>query len=293
MRIRTTPEIRARVRETWRRNPLAGSTQGRVGLVLAAAVALFALLGPLLADQPPDAIHLGAKLTGPSPEHWLGTDQFGRDQLARLADATRRSVLAALTVLAGSCTVSLVVGVTAGLARGVVDAVLMRVVDIVLAIPSLVLALAVVGLLGPGFGNLLLALVVSSWAANARLVRAFTLGVRDRPYIAAARLAGAGPLRVATGHILPAVVPQLVTVATLQLGGTVVALAGLSFLGLGAQPPAAELGAMLGDARAFAATAPWLLAAPATVVLAVTAAANLIGDALRDAGHDAAAGGSR
>lgn len=259
-----------------------GGTQGRVGLVLAAAIALFAAAGPLLAHHQPDAIDLGAKLTAPSPEHWLGTDQFGRDQLARLAAATRRSVLAALAVLAGSCTVSLVVGVTAGLARGIVDAVLMRVVDIVLAIPSLVLALAVVGLLGPGFGNLLLALIISSWAANARLVRAFTLGVRDRPYVTAARLAGAGPVRVATGHILPAVVPQLVTVATLQLGGTVVALAGLSFLGLGARPPTAELGAMLGDARAFAATAPWLLAAPATVVLTVTAAANLLGDALRD-----------
>jgi peptide/nickel transport system permease protein len=159
---------------------------------------------------------------------------------------------------------------------------------VVLAIPSLVLALAVVGVLGPGFGNLLLALVLSSWASNARLVRSFALAVRDRPYIAAARLAGAGAVRVACGHVLPAVVPRLAAVATLQLGGTIVALAGLSFLGLGAQPPTAELGAMLGDARAFTTTAPWLAAAPATVVLTVTAAANLLGEAVREASHGAA-----
>ncbi|WP_436771073.1 ABC transporter permease [Yinghuangia sp. YIM S09857] len=272
-----------RVRAAFRRNPLTASTLGRSGLAISLLVILFAVLGPLVTPHQPDAIDLGAKLRAPSGEHWLGTDQFGRDQFARLAAGTRRSLWAALVVLAGSCTVSLVVGVLAGLARGFVDTVLMRAVDIVLAIPSLVLALAVVGVLGPGFGNLLLALVISSWAANARIVRAFTLSVCDRPYIAAARLAGAGTLRIAVGHLLPAVVPRLVVVATLQLGGTIVSLAGLSFLGLGARPPTAELGAMLGDARAFAAVAPWLLAAPATAVFTVTAAATLVGDAIRDA----------
>ncbi|MGW0664817.1 ABC transporter permease [Streptodolium elevatio] len=264
------------------------STLGRTGLGLAGLALLFAVLGPVVATYQPDAIDLGAKLRPPDGEHWLGTDQFGRDQFARLVAGTRRSLLAAFTVLAGSCTVSLVVGVAAGLARGFADAVLMRVVDIVLAIPSLVLALAVVGVLGPGFGNLLLALVISSWAANARIVRAFTLAVRDRPYIAAARLGGAGPARIAVGHVLPAVVPRLLVVATLQLGGSIVSLAGLSFLGLGAQPPTAELGAMLGDARAFVTVAPWLLAAPTTVVLVVTAAATLVGDAVRDATHHSA-----
>lgn len=272
----------------FRRGPLMASALGRTGLGLAVVVVLFAVLGPVVAAHQPDTVDLGAKLHAPDSEHWLGTDQFGRDQFARLAAGTRRSLLAAFAVLAGSCTVSLVVGVLAGMARGFADAVLMRVVDIVLAIPSLVLALAVVGVLGPGFGNLLLALVISSWATNARIVRAFTLAVRDRPYIAAARLAGAGPARIAVGHLLPAVVPRLLVVATLQLGGTIVALAGLSFLGLGAQPPTAELGAMLGDTRAFVTVAPWLPAAPAAVVLAVTAAATLIGDAVRDATHHSA-----
>ncbi|MFD4291664.1 ABC transporter permease [Rhodococcus sp. NPDC058532] len=196
----------------------------------------------------------------------------------------RRSLFSALVVLAGSMTVSILVGVIAGLSPRWLDSVLGRVIDVLLAIPSLVLALAIVGLLGPGYLNLLLALIVSSWAADARLARSLTLDLAHRPYVTAARLSGIGTAEIAFRHIVPAVMPRLFVVATLRLGGIVVALAGLSFLGLGVQQPDAELGAMLGDARKFLTAAPWLLIVPATAILAMTTAANLIADGLHRRG---------
>ncbi|WP_137724919.1 ABC transporter permease [Prescottella subtropica] len=250
------------------------------GAGLAVLVVAVAALGPLVVSVDPNLPDYGAKLRPPSAEHWLGTDQYGRDQAARLAVGLRRSLLSALAVLAGSMTVSLLVGVFAALSGRWVDGVLSRIVDILLAVPSLVLALALVGVLGPGYVNLLLALVVSSWAADARLARALTLEVLHRPYITAARLSGSGTVRIALRHIVPAVLPRLSIVATLRLGAVVVSLAGLSFLGLGVQQPDAELGAMLGDARKFLTAAPWLLIVPATAILAMTAAANLIADSL-------------
>lgn len=256
---------------------------GRAGLVLGGVLALVLLISPFLglpgsADQ-----DLAVKLAPPSTEHWLGADHLGRDVLARTIEAAIRSSLAAGLVLLGSLTISIVVGVVAAAGSGPVDTVLMRIVDVVLAVPGLILALAIVGLLGPGFDHLLIALIVSSWAGNARLARAYALAVAERPYVQAARLAGIGRLRILATHVVGAVVPRMLVVATLDLGGVIVRLAGLSFLGLGPMPPAAELGAMLGESRAYLTNAPWLFIVPTVTIIGLTLTANLIGEAVSDA----------
>lgn len=258
------------------------SPTGRLGLLMSALIIVMALFGPVMISYPPNKLALTEKLQPPSSTHLLGTDQFGRDQLARLLEGGRRSLGAAILVLAGSLLISLSLGLTAGMAAGVVDAAIMRVVDAILALPRLVLALAVVGMLGPGFLNLLLALTLSSWAFNARIARSLVLSARARPDVIAAGMAGIPTGTIVIGHILPGVMAQLLVVATLEMGGIIVGLSSLSFLGLGAQPPTAEWGTMLSESRLFFGTAPWLLSAPACAIIASVTAANLLGDAIRD-----------
>jgi ABC-type dipeptide/oligopeptide/nickel transport system permease subunit len=244
---------------------------------------LLASLGPTFLSSSPTDLDLTNKLAAPSVAHPLGTDQFGRDELARVVDGARRSLGAAALVLAGSLVISLAIGLTAGVLRGSVDAALMRVVDVVLAFPKLVLALAVVGALGPGFEHLLLALMLASWAFNARIARGMVLTAGRRQDVLAARMAGIPQRTVVLAHILPGVVLQLLAIATIELGGVIIGLSSLSFLGLGLQPPTAEWGVMLSDSRLFFTTAPWLLLAPAIAILLSVSAATLIGDAIRDA----------
>lgn len=261
---------------------LVAHPTGRAGLAMSTLIVLAVVVGPLLVSHSSTALDLTSKLAAPDAAHWLGTDQYGRDQLARILEGGRRSIGAAALVLVGALVVSLVVGIAAGLAGRMADAVAMRFVDVLLALPGLVLALAIVGVLGPSFANLVLAMVISSWAYYARLVRSYVLAARSRPDVLAARMAGVRPLRIVTGHIVPGVATQLLVVATLDLGGVIVAIAGLSFLGLGVQPPDAEWGAMLSEARLYFTTAPWLLAGPAVATFLAVTAANLVGDALRD-----------
>ena len=253
----------------------------RAGIVLLAALILVAIVGPWIAQYPPNEPHYADKLVAPNAEYWLGTDQYGRDQFSRVVHGLRLSLLSAFLVLAGSATISLLVGLLSALYGGRLDRAVSRCIDIVLAIPGLVLALAVVGLLGPGYVNLLIALVISSWAADARIARALTLEARTRPYVVAARVAGVSRPAIGVRHLMPAVFPQFLIVTTLRLGGIVVSLAGLSFLGLGVQMPEAELGAMLGDARRFLTAAPWLLLAPSLAILAMATAANLIAEGMQ------------
>lgn len=255
----------------------------KAGLLLAAGLCLAAILGAWLWRVPPERMDFGAKLAPPSATHPLGTDQFGRDQLARILDGGRRSLGAALIVLAGVMLISLTVGIAAGMIGGLFEQIVMRLLDVLLALPTLVLALAVVGVLGAGYGNLLLALVASSWAYYARLARSCVRLARGREDVITARLAGIGWLRVTTGHIAPGVATQLAIVATLDLGGVIIWIASLSFLGLGVQPPDAEWGAMLSESRLYFTVAPWLLVAPAAAIFLAVVASNLIGAALRDA----------
>jgi len=274
----TTPV--APPRGLWAR--LLRHREAKLGLGLALLLIGLALLGPLLAPYAPDAPNFRAKLEAPSAEHWLGTDQSGRDQLSRVLDAGRRTLGTALLVLGAVFIIGLVLGTIAGMAGGLVDVLLMRVVDVLMALPSIVLAIAIVGVLGPGFQNLVLALVISWWAYYARLARSYVLNARQRPDVIAARLAGIGWGRIMVGHVLPGVAAQLLIVATLDLGSMIAAIAGLSFLGLGVQPPAAEWGAMLADSRLYFTLAPWLLLGPVVPIFLAVIAANLLGNALRD-----------
>lgn len=255
--------------------------EGRVGLLLGVMLLLVAVAGPLITSDP-DATDYPHQLQGPSGSHWLGTDRAGRDLLARTVAGAQTSLGAALLVMAIATTVGLLVGVIAGSAGGAVDAVLTRITDVLLGLPGLVLTLALVGLLGPGFVNLVLAMSISSWAGLARLARAVARSSGTRPDVLAARMAGAGRIRVAVGHVLPAAAGQVLVAATLGLGEIVLALGSLSFLGLGAQPPTAEWGNMLASARETLGSAPHQLIGPALGLVLTVLAATLVSDALRD-----------
>jgi peptide/nickel transport system permease protein len=263
----------------WRR--LVARTDARIGLGLAGVLVLVALAGPLLTADP-DLPAYTQQLQPPGDGHLLGTDGSGRDLLARTVAGARTSLGAALLITVITSVVGLLVGVVAGAAGGVVDVVLARVVDVLLGLPGLVLTLALIGLLGPSFGNLVLAMSLTGWAGMARLARAYARTAAGRPDVVAARMAGAGELRIAVGHVLPGAAAQVVVVATLGVGEVVLALAGLSFLGLGAQPPTAEWGTMLAGARETLGYAPWQIIGPATGLVATVLAATLLGEALRD-----------
>jgi ABC-type dipeptide/oligopeptide/nickel transport system permease subunit len=252
------------------------------GAALCVLLMLVALIGPAVAGHP-DATDYAHQLLSPTGAHWLGTDGDGRDEFARTVAGARTSLGAALLVFGLSTAIGVTVGVAAGLVGGVLDVVLSRVIDLLLGLPSLVLALAVVGALGPGFGHLVLAMVATGWAGLAKLARSYALGARTRPDVTAARMAGIGTARIAAGHVLPGVLAQALIASTLMLGETILGLAGLSFLGLGVQPPTAEWGSMLNDARVDLTVAPWLLIGPGTGIILAVTGATLLSDALRDA----------
>lgn len=257
------------------------SRVGRLGVLLGLMVVLVLAAG-WLSPFDPNAVAIQEKFVGPSLAHPLGTDAFGRDQLARLAAGGRSSLSAAALVLVISMMLALVVGVASGMIGGWVDAVLMRINDLLLSIPSIVLAMAVIGVLGPGFLQLVGALAVAYVATFTRMARAFTVTCRRRDDVTAARLSGIPWWRTVIGHIVPGVASQLWVVSTLTLGDIVISIAGLSFLGLGIQPPAAEWGAMLAESQSAFLVAPWLLIAPAAAILLTAASVNLIADALRE-----------
>lgn len=255
----------------------------RGGIVIAFFLCAASIFGSLVWRVSPEQMNYAARLQPPTLAHPLGTDQYGRDALARILAGGRRSLGAAIIVLAGVLLISLLVGIAAGMIGGVFEIVVLRLLDVLLAVPPLVFALGVVGVVGVGYGNLLLALMASLWAYYARLARSYVRLARQRPDVLSARLAGIGWLRVVANHIVPGVFAQLAIVATLELGSVIIRVAGLSFLGFGVQPPQAEWGALLAESRLYFTVAPWLLVAPGGAILLAVIAANLIGNALRDA----------
>lgn len=264
------------------RHRFFAQTSARIGVAIAAFLLVLIVAAPLFLSFEPNEQNAAKKLLAPDARHLLGTDQFGRDVLARVADGGRRSLGAAVLVLTVTLFLSLTLGIGIGLIGGTIETLSMRLIDVWLALPSLVLALAVVGVLGAGFENLMIALVFSSLAYYTKLTGSYVKLVRRRQDVIVARLSGIGWLPIVFGHIFPAVFAPLLIVATLDLGGLIVGIAGLSFLGLGASPPAAEWGAMLNESRLFFRNAPWLLLAPGAAIFLSVAAANLIGNALRD-----------
>ena len=258
-------------------NPLA-----LAGLVVVVALALVAAFAPLLVSHDPFAQDLLQRLKPPSAEHWFGTDQVGRDLYSRIVYGSRVTLYVVALVVVIVAPVGLAIGTIAGYAGGKVDAVLMRVTDIFLAFPGLVLALAFVAALGPGLVNAVIAISLTNWPAFARLARAETLVVRSSDYIAASRIQGASAARIVLRHVVPMCIPSVIVRMTLSMAGVILIAAGLGFLGLGAQPPSPEWGAMLASGRRFLIDYWWMATFPGLAILVVSLAFNLLGDGLRD-----------
>jgi peptide/nickel transport system permease protein len=262
---------------TWRsftRNRLA-----LLGLAIVVALVLMAIFAPWLAPYSPTEGDLRTlRLLPPSAAHWFGTDDQGRDILSRLIHGSRITLFVVVLVAVLAAPVGLLVGTVAGYAGGWVDAVLMRTTDIFLAFPKLILALAFVAALGPGIENAVIAIAITSWPPYARIARAETLTVRQADYIAAVQLIGASPWRIVLRHIMP-----LCVRVTLDMAGIILTAAGLGFLGLGAQPPMPEWGAMIAGGRQYVLDQWWVAAGPGAAIFVVSLAFNLLGDGLRDA----------
>lgn len=258
-------------------NPLAVA-----GLAVILLLILTAAFAAWIATHDPDAQNLAVRLQPPSAEHWFGTDQIGRDLFSRVVHGSRITLYIVLLVTVIVAPIGLLVGTIAGYFGGVVDTVLMRVTDIFLAFPGLVLALAFVAALGPGLENAVIAIALTNWPGFARLARAETLIVRSSDYIAASRLQGASAARIIVKHVVPMCMPSVIVRATLSMAGIILTAAGLGFLGLGAQPPSPEWGAMLSAGRRYMLDYWWMPTFPGLAILLVSLAFNLFGDGLRD-----------
>ncbi|WGF87725.1 ABC transporter permease [Marinivivus vitaminiproducens] len=266
---------------TWRR--FAANPLGLAGLAVIVLLILMAITAPWLATFPPYLQDLGNTLQPPGDVHWLGTDELGRDIWSRIVYGSRITLMIVILVSVIVAPIGLAIGCTAGYAGGWVDAALMRVTDLFLAFPSLILALAFVSALGPGIENAIIAIALTAWPPIARLARAETLTLRKSDYIAAVRLMGARPARIVLRHIVPLCLPSVIVRVTLSMAGIILTAAGLGFLGLGAQPPLPEWGAMVSTGRRFMLDSWWLVTMPGIAILVTGLAFNLLGDALRDA----------
>jgi peptide/nickel transport system permease protein len=261
-----------------RRQPLAA-----LGVTLLLFFVVCAVFAPWLAPQDPAQLDLTGRLMGPSAAHWFGTDELGRDILSRTLFGARISLVVAVSVVGLSLIVGLVAGGLAGFYGGWTDTVVnVYVTNAFMALPGILLAIAFVAFMGPGLGNVILALAISGWVGYARLVRAQVMAVKEKEFVEAARALGASDLRVMGRHILPNILQPLIVQAAIGMAGAVLAEATLSFLGLGVPPPAASWGSMLNDARSHLFDSPHLVFFPAMAVMLCVLAFNFIGDALRD-----------
>ena len=249
-----------------RRNPLA-----MAGLLIASVLMLVAIFAPWLAPYDPIAQDLSQRLLPPlTPGHVMGTDEFGRDIFSRILFGSRITLYIVLLVVLTAPVAGLFIGTVAGYFGGWVDSVLMRITDIFLAFPKLILALALVAVLGPGMVNAVLAIALTSWPPYARVARAETLTVRNSDYIAAVKLQGAGGGRVIWGHIMPMCLPSVIIRVTLDMAGVILTAAGLGFLGLGVQPPLPEWGAMISSGRKYLFEQWWVATMPGLAIFIVS-----------------------
>ena len=261
----------------FRRNPLA-----MTGLAILIALVLIAAFTPFLTHRSPLSQDLAQRLRPPSAEYWFGTDELGRDIYTRVLYGSRITLrIVGLVVLMVAPT-GLLIGTSAGYLGGWVDLVLMRVTDVFLAFPRLILALAFVSALGPGIENAIIAIACTAWPPYARVARAETLTIRNSDFIAAIRLQGAGPLRIVLGHVVPLCTSSLIVRVGLDMAGIILTAAGLGFLGLGARPPLAEWGAMIASGRQYLLDQWWVATVPGIAILVVSFGFNLLGDGLRD-----------
>lgn len=250
--------------------------------ILAAALLICSIIAPLLCPYDPYAQDLSKSLQPPSAEHWLGTDRYGRDLLSRVIIGSQTSIYSTLILVAFMTVVGTVLGILAGLYGGILDTIIMRISDIFLAFPGLVFALAVAGALGGGVQNAIIALAAVGWPKFARLARSQTLAQKKQQYMDAARLSGNGTLKIIIWHLLPNIIGPIIVTAVLDIGTSMMEIAGLSYLGLGAMPPVAEWGSMMSGAREFIQTAPWVAFAPGIAIFISVVIFNMFGDTVRD-----------
>jgi peptide/nickel transport system permease protein len=251
-------------------------------LVILAAVAA-ALFAPYLPLADPDAVDTPNRLRGPlTPGHWLGTDEFGRDLLARLVWGARISLLAGAATAAGAMLIGVVLGILGGYYTGWSETVIMRLTDILMAFPYILLAIAIVAGLGPGLRNAMIAITIVGFPIYTRLVRSIVLSVREREFVEAARALGSSDRLILVRHVVPQLLSPVIVAFSLDVGAKILATAGLSFLGLGTQPPTADWGSMLATGRQFVILSPHVVLLPGLAIFVIVLALNLVGDALRD-----------
>lgn len=261
---------------------LMGNPLTAIGVTIIGLLLVVAFLAPWLATHDPLAQDLNNSLQAPGSQHWFGTDEFGRDQYSRLIYGARTTlyIVALVSVTVGP--IGLLLGVVAGYFGGKVDSILMRITDIFISFPSLVLALAFVAALGPGLEHVVIAITLTAWPPIARLARAETLSLRNADFVSAVKLQGASPLRILLRHIVPLCLPSVIIRITMNMAGIILTAAGLGFLGLGAQPPDPEWGAMISSGRRYMMECWWLVTIPGLAILLNSLAFNFLGDGLRD-----------
>ena len=273
---------RGLLKDAWRR--LLLSWNGRVGLVVVTLIILIAIFTPLIDPYNPriDSNLLIARQS-PSLQHLFGTDRLGRDVFRRIMHGTRISLSVGFLVVLSTNLVGIALGLAAGYLGGTADTIIMRLLDVLLAFPSILLAIAIVAVRGPGLGNTMVAVSIVGIPGPARIVRSMVLSLRERDFVVAAQMVGAPKPRIMLRHILPNTLSPIIVGATLGIGGAVLFAAALGFLGLGAQPPAPEWGAMIGDGLPFLTTSPHLVFFPGMAIMLTVLGFNLLGDGLRDA----------
>ena len=251
-------------------------------LALVAILLLVALFSEKLAPYDPYKQDLSQALLSPSSEHWMGTDRYGRDMFSRVLVGAQTSIFATLALVAVISVFGTIVGTLCGYYGGALDSIVMRISDVCLAFPGLVFALAIAALLGGGVSNAVLALAVISWPKYARVARSQTLALKNGPFVSAARLSGSTSMQMILRHILPNILGPILVTAMLDIGTMMMELAGLSFLGLGAQPPIAEWGNMMSGGRSMLQSYPWLVLSPGFAIFLTVVIFNLLGDTVRD-----------
>ncbi len=254
-----------------------------IGLIIIISLAFIAFFAPFIAPHDPIEQNLDKRLLTPCREYPMGTDDLGRCLLSRIIYGARVSLQLGVIVVGIITVIGVTLGLISGYYGGIVDEIIMRLVDVVLAFPGIILALAVAGALGPGLFNVMLALAMVGWTGLARVVRGSVLSVKQKEFVESARALGCSDLHIMTRHILPNVMAPVIVLATLDMAFIILAAAGLSFLGLGAQPPTPEWGSMLNNGRAFMRTAPHLTTFPGLAIMVAVLAFNFLGDGLRDA----------
>lgn len=261
---------------------LAQNPNIAIGSALICVVSIVALAAPVLAPSDPTAMAVGPRLSPPNLGHPFGTDEFGRDLLSRVIHGARLSLYVGLVAVGIGLTSGLLIGILAGYSGRWIQSILMRGVDVLYSFPDTLIALALVAFLGPSLTNAMIAIGISVIPYYARVTYSVVLVEKNKPYLDAAELIGAGRLRQMFRHLLPNIVPPLIVVATLGFSSAVLSAAGLSFLGLGAQPPAPEWGLILADGRNYILRAPWILIFPGCSIAFTVLGFNLLGDGIRD-----------